>query len=261
MKRGLPSRAFTLIELLVVIAIIAILASLLMPALERARDAARRTYCMNNFHSIGLGHSMYLSDTGFAPVMPGDANQGQWQAFGWPNQYYLKFMRQYVDSNIDNPPKTSVVFCPANKRRANTIGDGVHYHTAAGSWVVGPAPSVYFNLPLWLRASKLPRIPGGGVICYDAVMAYVGWQRNVNNHGWDSKGLTLGGNVLFHDNHAQWEDANKWQLLYAYEGTTYPKDHLSLRVWGTQDRFGYGPPNAGLYGTGIWVYLVDKPPL
>lgn len=76
-------RGFTLIELLVVIAIIAVLIALLLPAVQQAREAARRTQCRNNFKQIGLAIHNYLSSHSSMPFgkgykYPGAPGYARW---------------------------------------------------------------------------------------------------------------------------------------------------------------------------------------
>jgi len=76
-----PRAAFTLIELLVVLAVIAVLSSMLLPGLARARGRARQVHCLSNMRQIGIAMKMYADDHGSRLPGPGhgiDAEKESW---------------------------------------------------------------------------------------------------------------------------------------------------------------------------------------
>jgi prepilin-type N-terminal cleavage/methylation domain-containing protein len=113
-------RAFTLIELLVVIAIIAILAAILFPVFAQAREAARKSACLNNLKQIGTAMLMYTQDNDEVlplpftnPASPPGSNPEaiNANAFGWAD-----LLQPYVKNE-------GVFTCPSNEIRSRVRTD------------------------------------------------------------------------------------------------------------------------------------------
>src|SRR5690606_24573577 len=94
---GRPA-GFTLVELLVVIAIIGVLVALLLPAVQAAREAARRNQCLNNFKQLALANQMHHDAHGYLPV---DVT-GQKYARGVPHLQILPYMEGSTIRNAYN---------------------------------------------------------------------------------------------------------------------------------------------------------------
>ena len=110
--RTMQKRAFTLIELLVVIAIIAILASLLLPALSRAKAKANSTKCTSNEKQIAFGYLLYATDN--AEALPLASHLGDAAPCEWYFEIRSYLSRQAATySNL--VAKSSVVACPTAK--------------------------------------------------------------------------------------------------------------------------------------------------
>lgn len=176
------SHGFTLIEMLVVIAIIALLAAVIIPAVNRGLDNSRRIACASNLRSLGEATLAYVVDhKQKIPFIKASSGPGS----GYANPPWFNLLAPYaggvVRSNISLEPGTDTAFrCPAQR------GDfAISYGPSIGAFVDGNSHLVYSQIVSPSEKVWLLDVPPGNVYFFNPAIPAEAWtaprHRNLAN--------------------------------------------------------------------------------
>lgn len=198
LKSDSRRRKFTLLELLIVISIIAILASILMPALSSVRQKTKSIQCVGNVKQIGLGISMYSNDNNgwLVPYQTASGVWKYWYLILGEGDYIPK--NSYASSSIGDTGNT-IMHCPASK--PDEKGGYGTYYGINNYFCNTPSSSTIGATFLQIHKVLHPSL---SVICADGKGTISpDWINNTPTYSvyWRHPGATA--NFLFVDGHVQ----------------------------------------------------------